>query len=61
MSKTKREEYWQKRTVKAEETLITIQSIADSTGQERIKGMVSAYFASVAAGEVKDTPLPQND
>ncbi len=49
--------YWKKRAVKAEETLITIQSIADVNGYARIEEMVAAYFKSVAASEVKDVPL----
>lgn len=59
MKKSKMEEYWQKRAVKAELVLITIKSIASVDGDEHgIALIVSDYFNSVAAGEVKDTQLP---
>jgi hypothetical protein len=57
VKKSAYEIYWQKRTVKAEETLMTISSIALTSGCERVPEMVAAYFASVAAGEVHDVKL----
>ena len=56
-----KKDYWQKRTVKAEETLITLKSIADTSGYTRVSEMIDGYFDSVAAGRVNDVVLPAGD
>jgi hypothetical protein len=59
MKKSKWEEYWQKRAVKAEMLLTELGAIADADGDEHgIASKVREYYQSVAAGEVKNTALP---
>lgn len=57
MKKSKWEEYWQKRAVKAELALSTIAGIAEENEEVRIQAVIAEYYRSVAAGEVKDVPL----
>jgi hypothetical protein len=50
-------DYWQKRTVKAEETLIKLKFIAEANGYTRVEEMIDSYFKLIAAGEVNNVVL----
>ena len=57
MTKTKWQEYWQKRAVKAENALTAIGAVSEGRKYDDIAQMVREYYASVAAGEVKETAV----